>query len=66
MNWVQSLSRAIGYIEQNLTEDINADEISSHAYASTAHFQHIFHMVISMTIGEYIRNRRLSLAAQDL
>lgn len=66
MNWIQSLSKAINYIEQHLTEDINADEIASHAYASSAHFQHIFHMVIGMTIGEYIRNRRLSLAAQDL
>ena len=66
MNWIQRLSSAIQYIERNLTENISADEISSHAYASSAHFQHIFHMVIGMTIGEYIRNRRLSLAAQDL
>jgi AraC-like DNA-binding protein len=66
MNWIQSLSSAIQYIEQHLTEDIGTDDISSHAYASSAHFQHIFHMVIGMTIGEYIRNRRLSLAAQDL
>lgn len=66
MNWIQSLTSAIRYIENNLTNDICIDEISSQAYTSSSHFQFIFHVVIGMTIGEYIRNRRLSLAAQDL
>jgi len=66
MNWVQSLSKAIQYIESHLTEEIHIDQVASEVYASSSHFQLIFHMVIGMTIGEYIRNRRLSLAAQDL
>ncbi|NLO84745.1 MAG: helix-turn-helix transcriptional regulator [Clostridiales bacterium] len=66
MNWIQSLSKAISYIENHLTDDISIDDISSQAYSSSSHFQFVFHVVMGFTIGEYIRNRRLSLAAQDL
>ncbi len=66
MNWIQCLSKAISYIESHLTDEINLTEISSQAFTSSSHFQLIFHLVMGMTIGEYIRNRRLSLAAQDL
>ena len=66
MNWIQSLSNAIRYIEDNLTNNICADDISSQAYSSNSHFQLIFHLLTGMTVGDYIRNRRLSLAAQDL
>ena len=66
MKWVDNLSRAISYIENHLTNEICLDEVSSHAYVSSSHFQLIFHVVMGITVGEYIRNRRLSLAAQDL
>jgi AraC-like DNA-binding protein len=66
MNWLQNISRAIQYIESHMTDDISIDEISSHANSSSSHFQFLFHLVFGMPIGEYIRNRRLSLAAQDL
>lgn len=66
MNWIQCLSKAIQYIENHLTDKINIDEISNQIYMSSSHFQLVFHLVMGMTIGEYIRNRRLSLAAQDL
>jgi AraC-like DNA-binding protein len=66
VNWIQSLSRAIHYIENNLTNDISIDGISNQTYTSSSHFQLVFHVVMGMTVGEYIRNRRMSLAAQDL
>lgn len=66
MNWIQCLSKAIQYIEEHLTDEINIDDLSSVAYTSSSHFQLIFHMVMGLTVGEYIRNRRLSLAAQEL
>ena len=66
MNWIQCLSKAIDYIENHLTDDINIDEISSQSYTSSSHFQLIFHLVVGMTVGEYVRNRRLSSAAQEL
>ena len=66
MNWIQSLSKAIGYIESHLTDAVSMDEIARQAFASSSHFQLVFHLVTGITVGEYIRNRRLSLAAQDL
>jgi len=66
MKWIESLSQVINYIENHITDDICMDEIARRAYASSSHFQLIFHVVMGITVGEYIRNRRLSLAAQDL
>ena len=66
MNWIQSLSGAVNYIENHLTDDICIDDVANQAYTSGSHFQFVFHVVLGITIGEYIRNRRLSMAAQDL
>ncbi len=66
MNWIQCLSRSIQYIEDHLTDRISIDEISNQAYTSSSYFQLLFHLVFGMTVGEYIRNRRLTLAALDL
>lgn len=66
MNWIQSLSKAIHYIENNLTNDINVEDVSDHVYASSFNFQRIFNLVTGMTIGDYIRNRRLSLAGHEI
>jgi AraC-like DNA-binding protein len=66
MDWIQRLSKAISYIEANLTNDLKIEDISQKVYSSGSHFQRIFNLVTGMTMGDYIRNRRLSLAAQDL
>jgi AraC-like DNA-binding protein len=66
VDWIQSLSKAIHYIENHLTDDISIDDVSNQTFTSSSHFQFVFHVVIGMTVSEYIRNRRLSLAAQDL
>jgi AraC-like DNA-binding protein len=66
VNWIQSLSRAIDIIEKNLTNELSIDELASQVYTSSSHFQLVFHLVMGITVGEYIRNRRMSLAAQDL
>lgn len=64
MYWLQSVNNAIKFIELNLTNKIGIEDISSEVYSSSAHFQRIFHLVTGITLGEYIRNRRLSLAAE--
>ena len=66
MNWIQSLTKAIQFIESNLTREITVNDISNHVYASSAHYQRVFSLATGITIGDYIRNRRLSLAGQDL
>jgi AraC-like DNA-binding protein len=66
LDWVQCLNRAIRYIEEHLADDISIDEVARRSYSSSSHFQLVFHLVCGVTVGEYIRNRRMSLAAADL
>lgn len=66
MNWMESINEAITYIENNLTEDIKMEEIAKHACISPFYFQKGFAMLCGFTVGEYIRNRRLTLAGNDL
>ncbi|HEY8421974.1 MAG TPA: AraC family transcriptional regulator [Thermoclostridium sp.] len=66
MSWVEGIQNAIEYIENNLTEELNIQDIAEKACVSAFHFQRIFNVLCGFTVGEYIRNRRLSLAAEEL
>ncbi|MEG6614472.1 AraC family transcriptional regulator [Pseudoclostridium thermosuccinogenes] len=66
MDWVERTNRAIDYIEENLTGDIDYSEAAKAACCSTYHFSRLFAAVTGVTLSEYIRRRRLSLAAFDL
>ncbi len=65
-DWNEGIANALDYIESNLTEQISIDEVASRAYVSSFYFQKIFAALCGFTVTEYIRNRRLTLAAQDL
>lgn len=62
----EGIQNAIQYIEDNLTEELNIDSIAAKAYVSSFHFQRIFSALCGFTAAEYIRNRRLTAAAQEL
>ena len=66
MNWIMQLQSAIDYIEAHLTEPIHYKDAAEQAYMSPYSFHRTFSLMAGMTPAEYIRNRRLSLAAQDL
>lgn len=66
MDWITGLSKAIDYIEEHLTDDIDYNEVAKRAYSSSYHFQRVFSILCGYTLGEYIRNRRLTLAGNDL
>ena len=66
MDWVESLNKALDYIEDNLFENITCSEIANHVYISNAHLQRGFYALTGLTISEYIRNRRLTLAGHEL
>lgn len=66
MNWADSISRAIEYIEMNITNDLKIEDISKYAYISPYYFQRGFTMLCGYSVGEYIRNRRLSMAGYEL
>lgn len=66
MAWIESLQRAIDYMEEHLLDDMTVDEIAKQANSSPFHFQRTFAILTDSSVGEYIRRRRLSLAAGEL
>jgi len=66
MEWVCQLQKAVRYMEDHLLEDIHYEAVASHVYMSGYSFHRAFSLMAGMTANEYIRSRRLSLAAQDL
>lgn len=66
MNWIKNVNAALSYIEQHLDKPIIMDEVAKRAHFSGFHFQRMFYIITSMTLGEYIRKRRLTLAVHDL
>ncbi|QQZ09677.1 AraC family transcriptional regulator [Heyndrickxia vini] len=66
MAWVESLQKAINYMEEHLLEEITIDDIANQANASTFHFQRTFSVLTDVSVGEYLRRRRLTLAAEEL
>ena len=66
MEWIERLNKTISYIEEHLTEDISYDALARIACCSTYHFQRMFAYMAGIPLSEYIRRRRMSLAAIDL
>ena len=63
---LSTIRRVIDYIEENLTGEITLSDIAAQFYISSSFLSLIFKTVSGMTIMEYIRNRRLTLAGQEL
>ena len=66
MDFVKGLQRAIDYIENHLTDEIAYERIAQQTACSTFYFQRIFSVLCVMSVGDYIRKRRLTLAGRDL
>ncbi|WP_368495566.1 hypothetical protein [Bacillus sp. Marseille-Q1617] len=66
MEMLQRMNDCIDYIEENLQEKIELDELAYITLSSKFHFQRMFHIVTGFTVADYIRRRRLTLAAQEL
>jgi AraC family transcriptional regulator len=66
MDYFQTIQQAIQYMEDHLLEEISYTDVADHVYLSAFHFQRIFSLITDVTPGEYIRNRRLSMAGQEI
>ena len=66
MEYIQSIQKAIDYMEDNLLENINYEDVAKAVYMSNYYFHRIFSLVTGISANEYIKNRRLSLAGQEL
>ena len=63
MEWIDRLNDAISYIEGHLTDSIDTDQLGRIACCSAYHFQRMFSYMAGIPLSEYIRRRKMSLAA---
>jgi AraC family transcriptional regulator len=66
MCYINSIKKALNYIENNLQEDIDLSAISKEAGYSLYHFHRIFKGIVGDSMKDYVRKRRLTEAAKEL
>jgi len=66
MDLLKNMNGAIKFIEENLTNEIDFKEVARIAYCSEYHFKRMFSFLAGISLSEYIRRRRLTLAAFEL
>ncbi|MDF2631068.1 MAG: AraC family transcriptional regulator [Symbiobacteriaceae bacterium] len=66
MNPLKHMNDALAYIEAHLTGPVDLQSVARIAGCSEFHFKRMFSFLTGMPLSEYIRRRRLTLAAQEL
>lgn len=66
MDSLKRMNDALGYIEEHLQDPINYQEVANIAHCSEYHFKRMFSFLAGIGLSEYVRRRRLSLAALEL
>ena len=66
MEWISAIRKSVEYIEEHLKDKIVAQDVADQLYMSQVHFQKGFLVMTGYSVAEYIRNRRLYLAALEL
>lgn len=66
MDILTQLNTAITYIETHIEDDLALSDVSSVTSYSPFHFGRLFYYIADMPLSEYMRKRKLSLAAEKL
>lgn len=66
MKYEQIIDDSILYIKEHINEDLTAQTIANYVGYSVFHFCRIFSLVTNLTVMEYIRKYRLSIARSEL
>lgn len=66
MDWISGIQKAVDYVEDHITTELDFSEIAKQACSSSFHFQRVFGILCGFTLGEYIRMRKLTLAGCEL
>lgn len=66
MDWIENFNKAINYMEEHIREEVDYEKAAQIACCSVFHFQRMFTYMAGLPLSEYIRRRRMSLAAVDL
>ena len=65
-NGIKKIEEVIEAIEQNITSEVDCDALAAKMNLSVYEFRRIFSFIIGCPISEYVRRRRLSLAACEI
>jgi AraC family transcriptional regulator len=63
---LERMNQALAYIEEHLADEIDFKQVEKLALCSEYHFRRMFSFLAGVTLSEYIRRRRLTLAAFEL
>jgi AraC family transcriptional regulator len=66
VDYIESIEKALDYIEFCLTEDITLEAIARESCFSPFHFHRLFHGMVGLSVMDYVRKRRLANAAVEL
>ncbi len=66
VNKLDALKNSLDYIEDNLRGEVNIEKAAKKACLSKFYYYRMFNIVSGMTLSEYIRNRKMSLAAKEI
>lgn len=66
MDWLERMNRALDYIESHLDDEIDYTIMAGEAYCSEYHFSRMFSSISGISLSEYIRRRRITLAAFEI
>ncbi|MBQ9008646.1 MAG: AraC family transcriptional regulator [Clostridia bacterium] len=65
-SWIGAFQESIDFMEQNMADELDIGTVAGKAALSPFYYQRIFGALCGMTVGDYIRARRMTLAAQEL
>ncbi len=66
MDWLKRMNQALEYVENNLTNEIDMKVVAQKACCSSYNFQKVFSFITGISLVDYIRRRRLTLAAFEI
>ncbi len=66
INWIYDIQNAINFIKNSLLDNIGTDDVSKYINLSDDYFRRTFSIVTGLSISEYIKNRRLTLAGEEI
>lgn len=66
MNYYERIQRSIDFIEANIENEITVEMVAKEAYMSISNFHRMFFALAGYSAKEYIRLRRIGLAAERM
>ncbi|WP_256715963.1 AraC family transcriptional regulator [Paenibacillus odorifer] len=66
LNYSKDIEKCVEYIEAHIKENITVEEIATEVGYSVYHFCRVFSLCKEMSVMEYVRSRKLSLASIEL